>query len=81
MQIINAEGALATLLNIMAVPGAFLTFFGAFSWYKGWKLGIENRARAGKMLFMFGLILLVIVLILSFFISQDQEIQGVPTSS
>jgi predicted Na+-dependent transporter len=79
MQIINAEGALSTLLNLMAVPGALLIFFGAFSWYNGRNQGIENRVRAGKMLFMFGIILLVIVLILSYFISQYQAIKGEST--
>ena len=67
---INAEGAFATLLNLMAVPAVFLICYGGRAWYSGWKSGIVNRARMGRMLLMFGIIILVIVLLLSFFISE-----------
>ena len=70
MLFINAEGAFATLLNLMAVPGVLLICYGAWCWHSGWKLDITNRARQGRMLLMFGFIILTIVLILSFFIAE-----------
>ena len=73
---VNAEGAIETLLNLMAIPAVLLTCFGGYYWYKGSKLGYENRVRAGKLLVMFGVILLVIVLILSFFIFEYRLIKS-----
>ncbi|MES2646890.1 MAG: hypothetical protein V4717_08460 [Bacteroidota bacterium] len=68
MLLLNAQAALSTLLNLMALPGAIMTSVGGFMWYNGSQLALENRSRYGRMLVMFGLILLLIVTILSLFI-------------
>ena len=70
MIMLNAQGALATLLNVMALPGAIMACIGGYLWYKGWQLKLENRTRAGRMLLMFGVILLTIVVILSYAINK-----------
>jgi len=67
---LNAQGALATLLNLMALPGALMACMGGYMWFKGWQLKLENRTTAGRMLLMFGVILLTIVAILSFAINR-----------
>lgn len=76
MVLLNAEAALAALLNLVAVPAVFLTCFGGYTWYKGVQQHIEGRIRAGRMLLMFGVILLAIVLILSYFISEYNIIRN-----
>ena len=68
MTLINAGGALATLVDLMVLPGAIMSAIGGYMWYKGQRNGEENRSRIGRMLLMFGIILLVIVIILSGFL-------------
>ena len=70
MQLLNAQAALSTLLNLMALPGAILTVVGGYLWYNGSQQALENRSRIGRMLVMFGLILLFIVIILLLFIAE-----------
>jgi hypothetical protein len=70
MVILNAAAALATLVEIMALPGALLSGIGGYMWYTGYSKHDENTIRLGKMLIMFGIILLVIVAILSSFLSH-----------
>lgn len=81
MILTDAEGALATLLNIMAMPAVFLICFGVYLWYKGTQQNVENRSRMGRMLLMFGVILLVIVLILSYFIAEYQIMRSSSNSA
>ncbi|CAN5680124.1 hypothetical protein BH10BAC3_BH10BAC3_02790 [soil metagenome] len=69
MNTLNAQGALTTLLNLMALPGTLMTIVGGYFWYDGVKQQYENRSRYGKMLVMFGLIMLAIVLILTFYLT------------
>ena len=66
---LNAQGALTTLLSLMALPGSVMTAVGGYLWYDGIKQQLENRSRYGKMLVMFGLILLAIVLILTYYLT------------
>ena len=68
MTLINAAGALKTLLDLMVVPGVLLTVTGAYMWHSGYRNQEENKSRLGRLLLMFGIILLVIVAILSDFL-------------
>lgn len=68
MILINAAGALKTLLDLMVVPGVLLTASGAYMWFSGYRNQDENKTRLGRMLLMFGIILLVIIAILSNFL-------------
>jgi len=69
MNTLNAQGALTTLLNLMALPGAVMTAVGGYLWYDGFKKQLDNRSRYGKMLLMFGIILLTIVAILTYYLT------------
>ncbi len=62
----------------MALPAVLLIVAGAHGWRQGWKTGNEDRSRMGKMLLMFGIILLIIVLITSFSLEKIQ-LQNPPT--
>jgi hypothetical protein len=66
---LDAQGALTTLLNLMALPATAMTAIGGYLWYSGSKEQIENRSRTGRFLVMFGLIMLAIVLILTYYLS------------
>ena len=66
---LNAQAALTTLLSLMALPGALMTAVGSYLWYDGIKHQLDNRGRLGKMLVMFGLILLDIVIILTLYLT------------
>ena len=69
MILLDAEGALSTLLNLMALPAAVLIASGGYMWFNGFRRRLENRSRTGRFLVMFGLILLAIVLILTYYLS------------
>ena len=66
---LDAQAALTTLLNLMALPGAAMVAVGGYMWYNGSKQALENRERWGRFLVMFGLIMLAIVLILTYYLS------------
>lgn len=70
MVMLSATEALITLLNIMAVPAVLLIVFGGLTWYKASSYQMESRVKYGKLMLMFGIILLVIVLITSYYLSQ-----------
>lgn len=62
--------ALLALLQLMLLPAMLMLLSGIIVWYKGHQAQVESRIRIGKMLTMFGSILLVIVLITSSFIQM-----------
>ena len=68
--LLNATGALLTLLDIMVLPAVIMIVAGGFFWRRGWQLNAEDKTRLGRMLFMFGAILLVIVLIITYFLKR-----------
>lgn len=66
----NAWGALATLVELLALPGAFMAAYGGYMWYMGYRQYDENRLRTGRVFVMFGIILLVIVAIIADFLAS-----------
>ena len=62
--------ALAALLQLMLLPAMLMLVAGVVVWYKGHQARHESRIRIGKMLTMFGSILLVILLITSSFLQN-----------
>lgn len=61
--------ALAALLQLMLLPAILMLVAGVLVWYKGYQAEQESRIRIGKMLTMFGSILLTILLITAAFLS------------
>ena len=68
--LLNATGALLALLDIMVLPAVLMIVGGGILWRKGWLMNAEDKTHLGKMLFMFGCILLVIVLLMTYFLEQ-----------
>jgi uncharacterized membrane protein YidH (DUF202 family) len=65
----NPTAALSVLLALMLVPAVGMLASGAWLWYTGAAARRYHTERLGKMLVMFGVILLVIVGITSFFLT------------
>ena len=68
--LLNATGALLTLLDIMVVPAVLMIVTGGILWRRGWLLNSEDKSRLGRMLFMFGSILLAIILVMTYFLEK-----------
>ncbi|QGW27092.1 hypothetical protein [Phnomibacter ginsenosidimutans] len=62
--------ALLALLQLMLLPAMLMLLSGLIVWYKAHQIQQESRIRIGKMLTMFGSILLAIVLITSSFLQM-----------
>jgi hypothetical protein len=76
VHLLNATGAFLTLLDIMLLPAVLMIATGAILWRRGWLLYAEDKSRLGRMLLMFGIILLLIVLTTSYFLSQLEDQTG-----
>ena len=65
----NPIQAFSVLLTLMLLPAFLMLGFGLRFWYQGRQQQSEDRLRLGRMLFLFGIILLITVAIVSFFLT------------
>ncbi|TAD91088.1 MAG: hypothetical protein EAY75_03975 [Bacteroidetes bacterium] len=65
----NPIAAFSVLLALMLLPAVAMVAGGGWFWYRGQAQHRQHTERLGKMLVMFGCILLVIVVIVSFFLT------------
>ena len=65
----DALHAFEPLIQIGYLPAIFMILSGAFQWYTGTRLSSLNRIRMGRLLVLFGAILLSILAVLQYFMS------------
>jgi hypothetical protein len=61
--------AFSVLLGLLLVPAVGLLVYGARAWHKGQLQQHEDSLRLGRMLVMFGIILLSILVVVSYFLT------------
>ncbi len=62
--LINALQAFDSFIKILFLPAVILLMFGIYNWQQGVRLHMEDKRRVGKMLTMFGVIMLVMLQII-----------------
>jgi succinate dehydrogenase/fumarate reductase cytochrome b subunit len=76
MYLLDAQTALDALLSLLMLPAAVMIGIGGFFWDRGATQQNEDRVRKGKMLIMFGAILLVILLVCSWFLNSQISVDA-----
>ena len=65
--LLDARSAFGALLSLMTVLAAAMLAIGGWQWYKGWQAAQIEKLRLGRLITMFGVVLLVIAFIVSYF--------------
>jgi uncharacterized membrane protein YidH (DUF202 family) len=65
--LLDARSAFGALLSLMTMLAVAMLATGAWQWYMGRRAGQNEKLRLGRLITMFGVVLLVIAFVVSFF--------------